>query len=100
MRIWMLPVLFVIGLCGATAAATPERSFDDPMFRRCVTWMLDGQRGALIENICLDEYDLPPPSLFICARKVRTGFPSASDREGCAIVFDEEAKKARAGFIR
>ena len=100
MRIPILPMLVVLGLCGAPAAATPEQSFDDPMFRRCVTWMLDGQRGALIENICVDEYDLPSPSLFICARKVRTGFLSASEREGCAIVFDEEAKKVRAGFIR
>jgi hypothetical protein len=100
MRIPMLPMLLVLGLCSATAAATREHSFDDPMFRRCVSWMLDGKGGALIDNICLDEYEIPPPSLFICARKVRTGFLSASDREGCAIVFDEQARKVRCGFIR
>jgi len=100
MRNPLLPTLLALGLSGASAAAPREQSFDDPMFRRCVTWMLDGQGGALIDNICLDEYEIPPPSLFICARKIRTGFLSATDREGCAIVFDEQAKKTRAGFIR
>jgi len=100
MRIPIVPTLLVLGLCGTSDAATREPSFDDPMFRRCVTWMLNGEGGALIDNICLDEYEIPPPSLFLCARKVSTGFASASDREGCAIVYDEQAKKIRAGFIR
>ena len=100
MRIPILPTLVVFGLCGATAAATREHSFDDPMFRRCVTWMLDGEGGALIDNICLDEYEIPPPSLFLCARKVQTGFKSPTDREACAIVYEEQVKKVRAGYIR
>jgi hypothetical protein len=62
--------------------------------------MLDGSKGALIDNICLDEYDMPPPSLFICARKVRTGFRSANDREGCALLFEEQARKVRAGYVK
>jgi len=37
------------------------------MFRRCVSWFTIGERGALIDNVCLDEYDLPSPSMFICA---------------------------------
>jgi hypothetical protein len=88
---------------GAAAGATPaarENMFNDPLFRRCISWMLDGYRGALLQNFCMDEYELPQPSLFLCARKIRSGFTSASDREGCAIVFEEEAKKVRAGYIR
>ena len=100
MRILMVSMLFVFGVCGTTAAAPREPSFDDPMFRRCVTWMLDGKRGALLQGLCLDEYEIPPPSLFLCARKVQTGFRSPTDREGCAIVFEEQAKKVRGGFIR
>jgi len=101
MRLLMLSTLFIIlGLSSASAAESPEQSFDDPMFRRCVSWMLDGQRGAMIDNICLDEYEIPPPSLFLCARKVQTGFLSSTDREVCAIVFEEQVKKVRSGFIR
>jgi hypothetical protein len=85
----------------ASASAAPKgHSFDDPLFRRCIDWMMNGSGGALIDNLCLDEFALPPPSLFICARKVRTGFTSEADREGCAILFDEEARKVRAGYVR
>jgi hypothetical protein len=94
-----LPVLLFALLPGAHAASF-EHSFDDPIFRRCVNWMLDGSRGALIDNICIDEYDIPPPSLFICARKVRTGFQSADDRDGCALLFEEQARKVRAGYVK
>src|SRR5262249_17028790 len=51
MRIPIVPTLLVLGLCGTSDAATREPSFDDPMFRRCVTWMLNGEGGALIDNI-------------------------------------------------
>jgi hypothetical protein len=101
MRILMLSTLLVFGLSGTSAAAPREQLFDDPMFQRCVSWMLDGQRGGGgIQNICLDEYEIPPPSLFLCARKVQTGFASPTDREGCAIVYEEQAKKVRAGYIK
>src|SRR4030095_14541215 len=100
MRILMLSTLVVFGFSGTSAAAPSEQSFDDPMFRRCVTWMLDGQRGALIDNICLSEYEIPPPSLFLCARKVQTGFVSSTDREVCAIIYEEQVKKVRAGFVK
>ena len=81
-------------------AATADSRFDDPIFQRCITWMLDGYRGALLQNICMDEYNLPQPSLFLCARKIQTGFASEVDREFCAVVFEEEAKKARGGYIK
>lgn len=85
---------------GACRAAAPEHAFNDPLFQRCITWMLDGYRGALLQNVCMDEFDLPQPSLFLCARKIRTGFQSETDREACAIVFEEEAKKVRGGYIK
>ena len=100
MRLLTSSTLFVLSLSSANAVETRDQSFDDPMFRRCVSWMLDGQRGAMIDNICLDEYEIPPPSLFLCARKVQTGFLSSTDREVCAIVFEEQVKKVRAGFIK
>ena len=100
MRVLMLLTFLVLTLPCPNAAASAEQLFDDQMFRRCVNWMLDGQRGAMIDNICLDEYEIPPPSLFLCARKVQTGFLSSTDREVCAIIFEEEVKKARAGFVR
>lgn len=81
-------------------AAARDGRFDDPLFRQCISWMLDGNRGALIENRCMDEYAIPPPSLFSCARKVMTGFVSAADQEGCAIVFEEQARKVRAGYVK
>ena len=82
------------------AAAIGDQLFDDPLFRRCISWMLDGYRGAMLQNICLEEYELPPPSLFLCARKIRLGFTSASDREGCALIFEDRAKQAREGYLR
>jgi hypothetical protein len=100
MRILMWSTLLIVGLTCASAATPREQLFDDPMFRRCVSWMLSGQRGALIEPMCVDEYAIPPPSLFLCARKVQTGFASSTDREACAIVYEEQAKKVRAGYIR
>lgn len=101
MRTLPLAALLVLGgAVGGPAAAPRDAMFDDPMFRRCVSWMLDGYKGALIQNVCLDEYDIPPPSLFLCARKIRTGFVSSNDREGCALVFEDQAKQIRAGFLR
>jgi hypothetical protein len=99
MRVLILSMLLAAGLCGTSATAPREEMFDDPLFRRCVSWMLDGQKGALIESRCLDRYGIPPPSLFLCARKVQTGFASAVDRETCAVIYDEEANKVRAGYI-
>jgi hypothetical protein len=100
MRSVMLSAPFVLGLSALTIAGPREELFDDPLFRRCISWMLDGQRGALIDSRCLDLYDIPPPSLFLCARKVQTGFTSSTDRETCAIVYEEQVKKVRAGYIR
>ena len=100
MRIPILSMLFILGLSGTSGAEPRQQSFDDPMFRRCLTWMLDGQRGAGLDRICLDEYEIPAPSLFRCARKIQTGFLSSTDREVCAIVLEEQVKKVRAGFVR
>jgi hypothetical protein len=100
MRRPMLLLPLVLVLLGAGADTSDDRLFDDPMFRRCLHWMLDGTAGALIDNICQDEYEIPPPSIFLCARKVTAGFLSPADREVCAIIFEEQVKKARAGFIR
>ena len=94
---------FAILAFGATAgpsAAFSDKTFSDPLFRRCITWMLEGYRGALLQNVCMEEFDLPQPSLFLCAQKIRTGFTSKTDREACAILFEEEAKKVRDGYIR
>jgi hypothetical protein len=100
MRNLMLLVPLVLVLLGAGADTPNDHLFDDPMFRRCLRWMLDGKAGALIDNICQDEYEIPPPSIFLCARKVMAGFQSPADREVCAMIFEEQAVKARAGFIR
>lgn len=80
--------------------AEPGAPFDDPLFRRCISWMLEGSGGALIDNLCLENFAIPPPSIFSCARKVLTGFQSDADREGCALIFEEQAKRARAGAVR
>ncbi|MDQ6435039.1 hypothetical protein RB623_13365 [Mesorhizobium sp. LHD-90] len=88
------------------AASTPSHAaprdvaFDDPLFRLCISWMLDGTRGALIDNLCADNYAIPPPSLFLCARKVMEGFASEADKEGCALIFEEQARKARSGYVK
>jgi hypothetical protein len=54
----------------------------------------------LIDNLCLADYSLPPPSLFLCARRALDGFSSEADREGCAVLFEEQARKTRAGFVK
>jgi hypothetical protein len=100
MRILVLSTLLVLGASAGSAVTSRDSRFDDPMFRRCVNWMLDGQRGAMIQNVCLDEYQIPPPSLFLCARKVRTGFQSPTDREACALIFEDQARMVRAGYIK
>ena len=96
----LLPALMLLPASPATDPARAESPFDDPLFRRCIDWMLSGTGGALIDNLCLDHYSLPPPSLFLCARKVMTGFKSEADQEGCAILFEEEARKVRAGYVK
>ena len=100
MRISALVLLLACWLLDSAPARSDGYSFDDPMFRRCVSWMLGAPRGAGLSNICLEEYDLPSPALFLCARKVTTGFASQTDQEACVIVFDEEIKKVRAGFVK
>ena len=100
MRTLLLVLPTLLALSGASAAGPQKELFDDPLFRDCISWMLDGQRGALIENQCIDEYGIPPPSLFLCARKAQTGFASPADREACAIVYEEEVKKVRASHIK
>ena len=100
MRILILTPLLLLALPEMSTARANEDLFDNPMFRRCVSWMLSGERGALIQDLCLDQYEIPPPSLFLCARKVQTGFTSATDQEACAIVYEEETKKVRAGYVR
>ena len=100
MRGVILFSLFVLGSPEAKAQTIRERLVNDPMLQRCIGWMLDGYRGAFIQDICLDEYGIPPPSLFMCARKVTAGFASSADQEGCAILFEEQAKKVRAGYLK
>lgn len=92
---------FLLLFAASASRATPrEQMFDDPLFRRCIAWMLDGTQGALIENLCIDDFAIPPPSIFLCARKAMTGFQSAADQEGCALVFEDQARKARSGFVK
>jgi hypothetical protein len=103
MRLTTCLLLAGAALLAAAAPASPadrDKIFDDPLFRRCVSWMLDGQRGAMLQNVCLEEFELPPPSLFLCARKIRLGFASPEDREGCAMIFEENARRARAGYVK
>ena len=61
---------------------------------------MTGEGRALTDNVCLEELDLPSPSMFICARKVRLGFKSKTDQQACAIVLEEEIKKVKAGFVK
>jgi hypothetical protein len=100
MRSLILFLLLVLGSLEAKSETIRERLVNDPVLQRCIAWMLDGYRGAFIQDICLDDHGIPPPSLFMCARKVSAGFASSADQEGCAILFDEQAKKARAGYVK
>jgi hypothetical protein len=96
----LMPLLMLAGTLPEGRAAPREYAFDNPFFQRCMTWLLDGTGGAMIGNLCIDQYDLPPPSLFICARKVMTGFASSTDQEGCAVLFEDQARKIRAGYVK
>lgn len=95
----MLAVGLVMPGPGA-AASDVDVPFQDGLFRRCVAWLIRGDGGALIDNLCEDRYALPTPSMFICARKAISGFDSATDREVCAVLFEEQARKTRATEIR
>ena len=99
-RLWLAALVLLAGVGASGRAAQAEPPFDDPLFRKCVSWMLDGKRGALIDNLCVANYSIPPPSLFICARKVLAGFESDADRAGCAFLFEEQARRARAGWVK
>jgi hypothetical protein len=96
----LMSLLMLAGTLPESRAAPREYAFDNPFFQRCMTWLLDGTGGAMIGNLCIDQYDMPPPSLFICARKVMTGFESSTDQEGCAILFEDQARKIRAGYVK
>ncbi|HTV69782.1 MAG TPA: hypothetical protein VMF90_14705 [Rhizobiaceae bacterium] len=90
----------LLGALPASDAGPRDALFDDTLFRKCINWMLDGTGGGLIENLCIEYYALPSPSIFQCARKVMTGFQSTMDQEGCAVIFEEQARKVRAGYIK
>src|SRR5688572_10817164 len=83
-----------------TGAQSRQVPFDDPLFRRCISWMLEGSGGALIDNRCSADFAIPSPSIFSCARKVMTGFQSAADQEGCALIFEEQARRVRSGYVK
>ena len=100
LSLWVSVAAFGAASTDGRAQTVRERLTADPMFQRCLGWMLDGNQGAFIQDVCLADFDIPPPSLFLCARKVATGFHSWSDQEGCAIVFEEQAKKVREGFVK
>ncbi len=99
-RLATLVFLAGAALIGPVAAASASEIFDDPLFRRCYLWLTEGKGGALIDNLCIDLYSIPPPTLFLCARKIQDGFLSDIDRKSCALVFDEYARKTRAGHLR
>lgn len=90
----------VLGASPASDAGPRDALFDDALFRKCINWMLDGTGGGLIQNLCVEYYALPSPSIFQCARKVMTGFQSSMDQEGCAVIFEDQAEKVRAGYIK
>ena len=46
MRMMVLSTLLLLSLSSTSVAAPRERLFDDPMFRRCVSWMLTA-KGVL-----------------------------------------------------
>jgi hypothetical protein len=89
-------------LCALPASDAAQRYdlFKDQLFQQCINWMLDGSGGSMIDNRCSSEFGIPPPSIFMCARKVMIGFSSANDQEGCAIIFEEQARKVRAGYVK
>jgi len=88
-------------LLGASAGmAAAQEIFDESLFRRCYNWLTEGKGGALIDNLCLERYGIPPPTLFICARKIQDGFDSEGDRKGCAFVFEDYARQVKASRIR
>ena len=100
MRMMVLSTLLLLSLSSTSVAAPRERLFDDPMFRRCVSWMLSGQRGALIEDVCLDEYEIRRRRFFFAPARSKRDSLRRSTREGCAIIYEEQIKKVRAGYIR
>lgn len=92
--------LLMAGMPQEASAGTHDALFDDPLFRRCISWMLSGSGGALIDNRCSADFAIPSPSIFSCARKVMTGFQSVADQEGCALIFEEQARKVRSGYVK
>lgn len=98
-RLWPIALLLLLPAT-AQGQAGREAMFEDPLFRKCIAWLLDGQQGGMIENRCIDNYSLPTPSLFLCSRKILTGFKSPLDQEGCAVLFEDQAAKVRAGYVK
>lgn len=85
---------------GLPGQAQAQEIFDESLFRRCYNWLTEGKGGALIDNLCLERYGIPPPTLFICARKIQDGFDSEGDRKGCAFVFEDYARQVKESRIR
>ena len=100
-RSWPLLLLLFLPVTAQGQVQPPRyERFDDPLFRKCISWLLDGEQGGLLGNLCVDNFALPSPSQFICSRKILAGFDSVADRDGCVIIFEEQARKARAGYVR
>lgn len=82
------------------APASAGEIFDEDLFRKCYRWMTEGKGGALIDNLCLDIYGIPPPTLFICARKIQEGFDSEADRKSCVFVFEDYTRRIAESRVR
>lgn len=66
----------------------------------CLLGMLRGYDSGLDETYCRGQYDLPSPFHFECARRLRIGFESETQRAACARFLTEAADRAVAGQIR
>jgi hypothetical protein len=100
MKTILASLMLTVCLSHPVQAQPQSLAFDDPMFRRCVTWLLTGAKGGMIEAICSEEYAIPTPSLVICVQKLTTGFASKNDQEVCALIFEDKAKTIRASFVK
>ena len=94
-------ILLLTGLCTSlSAASAQDPRTTDPRFIQCLIWLMDGYPSGIEEWDCGGNYQLPSPYHFSCASALKYGFDNPTQREACALFFEQQAERARTSYTR
>ena len=87
-------ILFLLSTGAGFAGSESERQ------TQCLGWMIQGYPSGLEEASCTNQFSLPSPFLFKCARAERQGYDSEMQRNACTLFLKKASLRAENGYVR